>query len=323
MPEKGEELYKILKADPNYEGVGSDYNKFKTFFSDEKNYTNLYNTLKADPNYEGIGKDVNAFSEYFGLKKKEQTQPFGGQIFTQGVGLGVKPISSTTSPSVSKQPKSIIPSESTDGKDFEESKKNILSKSDVKIETLPIYEQSQKQLRDADIQINSFNMIGNVDKIPDPKIREQAQIERDALLENRKGLFPIDFTSKKLLIVLAISMVIFGSVLGLLIGMNIFKTEPVQNKIEKVKPSPKEEISDPKIYQNEKADEQLNIKDKKLPNKIPGKPKIKKTSNSQKASENPKLPEKSASEQRVIKKKKYSNTPKKSVENETGSEKKK
>jgi hypothetical protein len=142
-------------------------------------------------------------------------------------------------------------------------------------------------------------------------------------VENRKGLFPIDFTSKKLLIVLAISMVIFGSVLGLLIGMNIFKTEPVQNKIEKVKPSPKEEISDPKNYQNEKADEQPNIKDKKLPNKIPGKPKIKKTSNSQKASENPKLPEKSASEQRVIKKKKYSNTPKKSVENETGSEKKK
>jgi len=71
MPEKGEELYKILKADPNYEGVGSDYNKFKTFFSDEKNYTNLYNTLKEDPNYEGIGKDANSFSEYFELKKKK------------------------------------------------------------------------------------------------------------------------------------------------------------------------------------------------------------------------------------------------------------
>ena len=125
MPEKGEELYKILKADPNYEGVGSDYNKFKTFFSDEKNYTNLYNTLKADPNYEGIGKDADAFSEYFGLKKKD-LQGFSqelpkpampsGKKFTQGIGLGVKPISSTASLSASKQPKSTIPSESTDGK---------------------------------------------------------------------------------------------------------------------------------------------------------------------------------------------------------------
>jgi hypothetical protein len=130
MPEKGEELYKILKADPNYEGVGSDYNKFKTFFSDEKNYTNLYNTLKADPNYEGIGKDANAFSEYFGLKKKD-LQGFSqelpkpampsGEKFTQGVGLGVKPISSTASPSVSKKPKSTIPSESTGEKSKQES----------------------------------------------------------------------------------------------------------------------------------------------------------------------------------------------------------
>jgi hypothetical protein len=125
MPEKGEELYKILKADPNYEGVGSDYNKFKEFFSDEKNYTNLYNTLKADPNYEGIGKDANAFSEFFGLKKKDfqgfsqelpkPTMP-SGEKFTQGIGLGVKPTSSTVSPSVSKQPKSTTPSVSIGGK---------------------------------------------------------------------------------------------------------------------------------------------------------------------------------------------------------------
>jgi hypothetical protein len=106
MPEKGEELYKILKADPNYEGVGSDYNKFKTFFSDEKNYTNLYNTLKADPNYEGIGKDANSFSEYFGLKKKEPTIPPLGQAFKLG-GESTPQLPLTSQSRLGEKPKAV------------------------------------------------------------------------------------------------------------------------------------------------------------------------------------------------------------------------
>jgi hypothetical protein len=181
MPDSRKKLYDAISSEFD---LGT-FEEFNSKMDIPESRKKLYESVSVD-------FDLGTFDEFESkvgvLKKKEQPQPFGGQIFTQGIGLGVKPISSTTSPSVSKQPKSIIPSESIDGKDFEERKKNILSKSDVNIETLPIYEQSQKQLRDADIQINSFNMIGNVDKIPDPKIREQAQIERDALLENRKGL---------------------------------------------------------------------------------------------------------------------------------------
>jgi hypothetical protein len=53
-------------------------------------------------------KDLQGFSQ----ELPKPTMP-SGEEFTQGIGLGVKPISSTVSPSVSKQPKSIIPSEFT------------------------------------------------------------------------------------------------------------------------------------------------------------------------------------------------------------------
>jgi len=129
MPEKGEELYNILKADPDYKDVGSNYIKFKEIFSNQKNYTDLYNRLKEDANYEGIGKDANAFSEHFGLKKKDQksvqkaepkqnwaAETTGGQNWpskplAQGVGLGVKPTLNTASLLPSSQPKNTTPSE--------------------------------------------------------------------------------------------------------------------------------------------------------------------------------------------------------------------
>jgi hypothetical protein len=91
-------------------GYFEDENDFRSYVLDPNKRKEAY-ALISDAGY---FEDENDFNSYFSdVKKKEQTQPFGGQIFTQGIGLGVKPISSTTSPSVSKQPKSIIPSEFT------------------------------------------------------------------------------------------------------------------------------------------------------------------------------------------------------------------
>ena len=107
MPDKIKEAFEATKDN----GIFLDEEDFRSSLAKEPKA--VFELFKADKKYADLFLDYDDFENSLDLKKKEQTQPFGGQIFTQGIGLGVKPISSTTSPSVSKQPKSIIPSEFT------------------------------------------------------------------------------------------------------------------------------------------------------------------------------------------------------------------
>lgn len=77
MPDKGEQLYQALKANPKYKNVGKDYQSFKKHFSETENAKQLYNAVSKDPKFKNIGEDVESFVNFFGLteavKKKVST----------------------------------------------------------------------------------------------------------------------------------------------------------------------------------------------------------------------------------------------------------
>lgn len=119
MPDKIKEAFEATKDN----GIFLDEEDFRSSLSKEPKA--VFELFKADKKYADLFLDYDDFENSLDLKKKdfqgfsqELPKPAmpSGEKFTQGIGLGVKPISSTASPSASKQPKSTIPSESTDGK---------------------------------------------------------------------------------------------------------------------------------------------------------------------------------------------------------------
>jgi len=119
MPDKIKEAFEATKDN----GIFLDEEDFRSSLSKEPKA--VFELFKADKKYADLFLDYDDFENSLDLKKKD-LQGFSqelpkpampsGEKFTQGIGLGVKPISSTASPSASKQPKSTIPSESTDGR---------------------------------------------------------------------------------------------------------------------------------------------------------------------------------------------------------------
>ena len=217
MPDKIKEAFEATKSN----GIFLDEQDFRDNLT--KDPKAVFDLFKSDKAYGDLFLDYSDFETSLGLKKKD-FQSFNqkyGTNYTREQFIGQEhispPTSSTVSPSASKPPKSTTPSVSTEGvlrgsktttatpqefvsemqkgsdkalqeKDYQERKQYLENQTNVNLSTLPTYEQSQQALRDADVQLNSYAMLGDVDKIPDLAIRAQAQAERDALLQNRKSL---------------------------------------------------------------------------------------------------------------------------------------
>jgi hypothetical protein len=217
MPDKIKEAFEATKSN----GIFLDEQDFRDNLT--KDPKAVFDLFKSDKAYGDLFLDYSDFETSLDLKKKD-FQGFNqkyGTSYTREQFTGQEPISQPTSSTVSllpsSQPKSTTPSVSTEGvlrgskttaatpqdflaemqkssdktlqdKDYKERKQYLENQTNVNLKTLPTYEQSQQALRDADVQLNSYAMLGDVDRIPDLAIRAQAQAERDALLQNRKGL---------------------------------------------------------------------------------------------------------------------------------------
>ena len=112
MPDKIKEVFELISD----KGYFSDENEFRSYVSDPKRRAEAFELIKDD----GFFTDENEFNSYFGEVKKKDFQDFNqkyGTSYTRGQFIGQEPISppisSTVSPSASKQPKSTIPSVST------------------------------------------------------------------------------------------------------------------------------------------------------------------------------------------------------------------
>ena len=112
MPDKIKEVFELISD----KGYFSDENEFRSYVSDPKRRAEAFELIKDD----GFFTDENEFNSYFGEVKKKDFQDFNqkyGTSYTRGQFIGQEPISppisSTVSPSASKQPKSTTPSVST------------------------------------------------------------------------------------------------------------------------------------------------------------------------------------------------------------------
>jgi hypothetical protein len=128
MPDKIKEAFEATKDN----GIFLDEEDFRGSLSKEPKA--VFELFKSDKKYVDLFLDYDDFENSLGLKKKEQAIPFDGQQFGGKSEEPLLPLtSSTVSPSVSKQPKSTIPLESTGEKQI--SKVNTLSDFNKKYNT--------------------------------------------------------------------------------------------------------------------------------------------------------------------------------------------
>ena len=139
------------------------------------------------------------YGEYFKVKKKDfqgfsqelpkPTMP-SGEKFTQGIGLGVKPISSTVSPSASKPPKSTTPSVSTGEKtnldylrDINSLYKEKINTSQQRINAKRELLALQPEIEDAYSKIEDLSSIYNDQNLSPQERNDAAKAYNDLVTE--------------------------------------------------------------------------------------------------------------------------------------------
>jgi hypothetical protein len=176
MPDKIKEVFELISD----KGYFSDENEFRSYVSDPKRRAEAFELIKDD----GFFTDENEFNSYFGdVKKKEQAIPFDGQQFGGKSEEPLLPLtSSTVSPSVSKQPKSTIPLESTGAKSKQAPFQNVdISRPDLEIE--PEGTKDEKDLYAKESPSERIGKMLNIQSMPSEKpafmedLRQRAEVD--------------------------------------------------------------------------------------------------------------------------------------------------
>jgi hypothetical protein len=142
MPDKIKEAFEATKDN----GIFLDEEDFRGSLSKEPKA--VFELFKSDKKYVDLFLDYDDFENSLGLKKKEQAIPFDGQQFGGKSEEPLLPLtSSTVSPSVSKQPKSTIPLESTGAKSKQAPFQNVdISKPELEVAEVK-YDKVQERNR--------------------------------------------------------------------------------------------------------------------------------------------------------------------------------
>ena len=176
MPDKIKEVFELISD----KGYFSDENEFRSYVSDPKRRAEAFELIKDD----GFFTDENEFNSYFGdVKKKEQAIPFDGQQFGGKSEEPLLPLtSSTVSPSVSKQPKSTTPLESTGAKIKQAPFQNVdISRPDLEIE--PEGTKDEKDLYAKESPSERIGKMLNIQSMPSEKpafmedLRQRAEVD--------------------------------------------------------------------------------------------------------------------------------------------------